>query len=48
MDHVGIVERYENGNVYTIEGNSTGDNVKQNVYNVNSSVIIRDGIPMSY
>lgn len=45
-DHVGIVERCENGFVYTIEGNSTGDMCKQNAYEVNSEVILGYGIPM--
>ena len=30
-DHTGIVEKVENGRVYTIEGNS-GDSVRQNSY----------------
>ena len=45
-DHVGIVERFENGVVYTIEGNSTGDMCKQNEYDVNSTVILGYGTPM--
>ena len=32
-DHVGIVERVENGVVYTVEGNS-GDSCRQNTYSV--------------
>ena len=32
-DHVGIVERVENGVVYTVEGNS-GDSCRQNAYSV--------------
>ena len=32
-DHVGIVEKVENGRVYTVEGNS-GDSVRQNSYPV--------------
>ena len=31
-DHVGIVEKTENGRVYTIEGNSSGDMCKQKDY----------------
>ena len=38
-DHVGIVERVENGIVYTIEGNTTGDMVKEEKYNIGTSVI---------
>lgn len=44
-DHVGIVEKVENGNVYTIEGNTKGDVCKQNQYNVGSSVILGYGTP---
>jgi len=43
-DHVGIVERVENGTVYTVEGNS-GDACKQRSYAVGSSVIYGYGIP---
>ena len=43
-DHVGIVERVENGTVYTVEGNS-GDSVRQNSYPIGSSVIYGYGIP---
>ncbi len=43
-DHVGIVEKCENGIVYTIEGNS-GDMCKQKQYSVGSSVIRGYGIP---
>lgn len=45
-DHVGIVERCENGKVYTIEGNSTGDMCKQNEYDMGSSVIMGYGTPI--
>lgn len=44
-DHVGIVEKCENGIVYTIEGNTSGDVCKQNQYNVGSSVILGYGTP---
>ena len=37
-DHVGIVEKCENGVVYTVEGNS-GDACRQNQYTVGSSSI---------
>lgn len=43
-DHVGIVERCENGIVYTVEGNS-GDACRQRSYPVGSSVIYGYGIP---
>ena len=43
-DHVGIVERCEDGVVYTVEGNS-GDACKQKSYAVGSSVIYGYGIP---
>lgn len=37
-DHIGIVEKVENGKVYTIEGNSS-DSVRRKVYPLSSSVI---------
>ena len=43
-DHVGIVERCENGIVYTVEGNS-GDACRQRSYPVGSSSIYGYGIP---
>ena len=43
-DHVGIVEKCENGVVYTVEGNS-GDACRQNQYSVGSSSIYGCGIP---
>ena len=43
-DHVGIVERVENGMVYTVEGNS-GDECRQNSYPIGSSVIYGYGCP---
>lgn len=43
-DHVGIVEKYENGVVYTIEGNS-GDICCQQQYPVGSSQIFGYGLP---
>ena len=42
-DHVGIVEKCENGTVYTVEGNS-GDACKQRQYAVGSSNIYGYGI----
>lgn len=41
-DHVGIVEKCENGRVYTVEGNS-GDAVRQKIYLVQSKVIFGYG-----
>ena len=43
-DHVGIVEKCENGVVYTVEGNS-GDDCRQNQYTVGSSSIYGYGVP---
>ncbi len=43
-DHVGIVERVENGTVYTVEGNS-GDTCRQNSYSIGSNVIYGYGTP---
>ena len=43
-DHTGIVEKCENGTVYTVEGNSH-DACKQNQYEVGSSNIYGYGIP---
>ena len=44
-DHVGIVEKTENGKVYTIEGNSENE-CKEREYNADSSVIMGYGTPM--
>lgn len=43
-DHVGIVQKCENGTVYTVEGNS-GDSCRANTYTVGSSVIYGYGMP---
>ncbi|EGO8884384.1 CHAP domain-containing protein [Enterococcus faecalis] len=43
-DHVGIVEKFENNNVYTIEGNS-GDRIAKRTYEKNSSLILGYGMP---
>ena len=43
-DHVGIVEKCENGVVYTVEGNS-GDACRQNQYTVGSSSLYGYGVP---
>ena len=42
-DHVGIVEKFEEGMIYTIEGNS-GDICRRRCYDVGSSVIMGYGI----
>lgn len=44
IDHTGLVEKCENGKVYTVEGNS-GDMCRQREYAVGSSVIYGYGIP---
>ena len=44
IDHVGIVEKCENGTVYTVEGNS-GDACKQQSYPVGSGSIYGYGLP---
>lgn len=41
----GIVEKVENGKVYTIEENSNDSCAKRN-YDINSSVIVGYGTPM--
>lgn len=43
-DHTGIVERVENGRVYTVEGNS-GDSCRQNSYPLGYYEILGYGIP---
>ena len=45
IDHVGIVEKCENGTVYTVEGNS-GDACKQQSYSVGNSSIYGYGVPI--
>lgn len=45
-DHVGIVEKVENGMVYTVEGNSR-DMCRQKQYSLGSSVILGYGEPGS-
>lgn len=45
-DHVGIVERVENGRIYTIEGNSN-DMVRRNSYPVGYGEIVGYGAPMN-
>lgn len=43
-DHVGIVERVEDGIIYTIEGNS-GDSCRENHYAVGHYEILGYGVP---
>ena len=43
-DHTGIVEKVENGRVYTLEGNS-GDSVRQNSYPVGHYEVLGYGCP---
>lgn len=45
VNHVGIVEKVENGKVYTVEGNSTDDMCRQKEYDINSKVIFGYGTP---
>ena len=45
IDHVGIVEKVENGKIYTIEGNSN-DSCVQNSYPLGYSKIYGFGIPL--
>lgn len=45
-DHVGIVEKCENGRVYTVEGNA-GDAVRQMAYMIDSRVILGYGVLVS-
>ena len=45
-DHVGIVEKVENGMVYTVEGNSR-DMCRQKQYSLGSGVILGYGMPAS-
>lgn len=44
-DHVGIVEKIENGRVYTIEGN-TSDTCDRKDYDLYSENILGYGTPM--
>lgn len=45
VSHVGIVEKIENGRVYTVEGNSTDDGCRQKNYSIDSKVIFGYGTP---
>lgn len=44
--HVRIVEKCENEEVYTIDGNSNDDMCRQKEYDINSNVICGYGTPM--
>lgn len=44
-NHVGIVEKTEDGYIYTIEGNSTNDTCRAKKYKINSNVIYGFGLP---
>ena len=44
-DHVGIVEKVENGTVYTVEGNS-GDRCVENRYYLGSTPVYGFGLPI--
>ena len=44
-NHVGIVEKIENGYIYTIEGNSTDDGCRAKKYSIKSNVIYGFGLP---
>ena len=46
MNHVGIVEKVENNIIYTIEGNSTGDQCLEQEYEKNDKVIYGYGITL--
>lgn len=45
VQHVGIVEKVENGRVYTVEGNSTNDTCRNKSYPLSSNVIYGYGTP---
>lgn len=45
-DHVGIVEKAENGKIYTVEGNSNNDSCRQKEYDINSNDICGYGTPL--
>ncbi len=44
-NHVGIVEKVDNGYIYTIEGNSTEDGCREKKYLINQKEIYGFGIP---
>lgn len=43
-DHTGIVQKVENGKVYTVEGNS-GDSVRLREYSIGYYEILGYGVP---
>ena len=43
-DHTGIVQKVENGIVYTVEGNS-GDSCRQNQYPIGHYEVLGYGVP---
>ena len=43
-DHVGIVQKVENGIVYTVEGNS-GDSCRVNQYSIGHYEVLGYGVP---
>ena len=45
LQHVGIVDKVENGKVYTLEGNSKGDTARAKEYPLNSKYIKGYGVP---
>ena len=45
VDHVGIVEKVENGIVYTIEGNANSDYVKRKEYPIGHPYLYAYGVP---
>lgn len=44
-NYVVIIEKIENGKVYTVEKSSTGDTCKQKQYDINGSAILGYGTP---
>lgn len=45
-DHVGIIEKVENGTIFTIEGNSEGDMCRRNTYRNDNNSILGYGVPI--
>ena len=45
VNHVGIVEKVENGIIYTVEGNSNDDMCREKQYEINSKYIYGYGTP---
>ena len=44
-NHVGIVEKTEDGYIYTVEGNSADDGCRAKKYSITSNVIYGFGLP---